>query len=70
MILKPLREELHLRAGGALEMESAVSRSPYDRYVERVRSRRATPVRLVSTIDETLLQIREDLDFTNLGNSE
>jgi AbrB family looped-hinge helix DNA binding protein len=78
VIPKPLREELHLEAGDALEMESAgeqITLRPvrgtgplskeYGVWV--FHSGQPLPT---SATDDVLQQLREERDFVNLGKGE
>ena len=78
VIPKPLREELHLEAGDALEMESAgeqITLRPVrgtgplskEHGVWVFHSGQPLPA---SATDEMLLQIREERDMSNLGKDE
>src|ERR1700680_4538010 len=78
VIPKPLREELHLEPGDALEMQSAgeqITLRPVrgtgpltkERGVWVFHARQPMPA---SATDEMLQQIREERDLTNLGKSE
>ncbi len=78
VIPKPLREELHLEAGDALEMESAgeqITLRPVrgtgpltmEHGVWVFRAGKTLPA---SATDDMLQQIREERDLANLGKSE
>ena len=78
VIPKPLREELHLEAGDALEMESTgeqITLRPVrgtgpltkEHGVWVFRSEHPLPA---SATDEMLQQIREERDVANLGNGK
>ncbi len=78
VIPKPLREELHLEAGDALEMEAAgdqITLRPVRRTgpltkehgVWVFHSGQPLPA---SATDEMLQQIREERDLANLGKNE
>lgn len=78
VIPKPLREELHLEPGDALEMESAgeqITLRPVrgtgplteEHGIWVFRTGQPLPA---STTDETLQQIREERDAANLGKGE
>ncbi|HEX3747093.1 MAG TPA: AbrB/MazE/SpoVT family DNA-binding domain-containing protein [Bryobacteraceae bacterium] len=78
VIPKPLREELHLEAGDALEMESAVEQitlrpvrgaGPLTKE-EGVWVFHAGQPLPASATDEMLQQIREERDLANLGRGE
>ncbi|MGH9626009.1 MAG: AbrB/MazE/SpoVT family DNA-binding domain-containing protein [Bryobacteraceae bacterium] len=77
VIPKPLREELHLEAGDALEMESVgeqITLRPV-RGTGPLRKEQGVWVfhsgqpLSASTTDEVLEQIREERDLANLGKS-
>jgi AbrB family looped-hinge helix DNA binding protein len=75
VIPKPLREELHLEAGDALEMESAGEQitvrgtGPLSKEhgVRVFHSGQPLPA---SATDEVLQQIRQERDLANLGKDE
>jgi AbrB family looped-hinge helix DNA binding protein len=78
VIPKPLREELHLEAGDALEMESAgdqITLRPMrgtgpltkEHGVWVFHAGQPLPA---SATDDMLQQVREDRDLANLGNGE
>ena len=76
VIPKPLREELHLEAGDALEMESAGEQitlrpvrgtGPLAKEHGIFRTGQPLPA---SATDEMLQQIRGERDMANLGKNE
>jgi AbrB family looped-hinge helix DNA binding protein len=78
VIPKPLREELHLEAGDALEMESAgdqITLRPVRGTGPLTKEHgvwvfHAGPPLPASATDEMLRQLREERDMANLGKGE
>jgi AbrB family looped-hinge helix DNA binding protein len=78
VIPKPLREELHLEPGDALEMESAgeqITLRPVRGTGPLVKEHgvwvfHSDQPLAASVTDELLRQIREERDQSNLGNGE